>query len=311
MSNTITISVNVDIQGCIRQGLAYTGDTMPVAVDLDTLSPEERAELARIWDGKRLYASDAEGYGSTYPRCIPTADGLREMLASALATRTKRAAERAERAARQKAEAEQAALTALAMPLEDWIYGNHSVIQTPHLPYSGDAEAYSAVPGIAERRTEAHALLARLQSEARERDRLATEAREKLDAERIAALRDWALEHGSDLLRERIAGEYKWIGLAEEEFVALHTPEGYAAPIEVDHCSDRTAPTLAEIHALKTLRAKIDGNQVYSDARLLWNRIDESHDENTGEEIPAEQFASLALTITAPNGSTHTVERRI
>lgn len=91
-------------------------------------------------------------------------------------------------------------------------------------------------------------------------------------------LKQWAETHGSELLRERIAGKFEWIGLAEQEYaiaITCSSEEINFGLIRANHeppicptIKDRTTPTLEEIKALKNVLSKIDEKP--ATASLKW-----------------------------------------
>lgn len=135
--------------------------------------------------------------------------------------------------------------------------------------------------------------------------------REAFQAEadaREGALRTWALEHGSDLLRARIAEGFKWRSLASTEYFALHTPDGFTTKSGADEVDERKYPDLSEIQALRTFQAAL--MPPLTCPRLVWCKVEEVEDEDTGEITPAEAWAALAVTITSPFGESTTIYRR-
>lgn len=135
--------------------------------------------------------------------------------------------------------------------------------------------------------------------------------REAFQAEseaREGALRTWALEHGSDLLRARIAEGFKWRSLASTEYFALHTPDGFTTKSGADEVCERKYPDLSEIQPLRTFQAAL--MPPLSHAQLVWCKVEPVEDEDTGESTPAEAWAALAVRITSPGGESTTIYRR-
>jgi len=122
------------------------------------------------------------------------------------------------------------------------------------------------------------------------------------------ALLTWALEHGSEVLRARIAEDFKWRSLAEREFCDLHTPDGFTEESGADKVEERNHPDLSEIQALRTFRAAL--MPPLSHAQLVWCKVEPVEDEDTGESTPAEAWAALAVTITSPGGGITTIYHR-
>lgn len=311
MSNSISITINIDRSECIRQGMAYRGGTQPVDIDLDALTAEERAELANLWDGNKIYAYDS-AYSSNHPRCLPTQSSLIEMLRGGIARRAELAQLHEARRLAEKLEAEAAAQRALALPLHEWydLAGAHFAPR-PELSYSGNSEAYDAVPGITERRAEARAGFEQKLAERRaESARLEQEATDRKLAAGLA-LKTWALAHGSDWIRMLIEGGYRWIELAEDEFVAAHVLPGYGEPIAVSRQIPAASPSIEAIRALNETRATIADNPIYRNPVLSWNEIEESTDEDGEIVNQAEEFYSITVEVVLPNGHTQTIERKL
>lgn len=118
----------------------------------------------------------------------------------------------------------------------------------------------------------------------------------------------WALEHGSDLLRARIAEGFKWRSLASTEYFALHTPDGFTTKSGADEVDERKYPDLSEIQALRTFRAAL--MPPLSHAQLVWCKVEPVEEKDTGESTPAEAWAALAVRITSPGGESTTIYRR-
>jgi hypothetical protein len=303
-SSILTVTVTVDQAEAIRRGMVLP----------KTATEAERAELAALTlrDGldSPLHASDTRDYGSVYPACLPTAESVLAMIRSALARRAERKT-MTEAEAKANAEAGLAAAQkALALPLEAWIAQKNEEWRMVAPGYEiryGDA--YWSSPGIAERTKEAEAECRRRNAQIQQERK---EAEKRKEAERHAAeerLKSWALAHGSELLRERIAGGYKWISLAHDEFFNAHLPTGYGEEFEVDHCEDRTCPTLAEIVAHKEAQKLCADNPgLYRDPVFFYNTVDADPDE---EDDSPTHFTSVRITIVCPDGHCMYAERKV
>lgn len=131
-----------------------------------------------------------------------------------------------------------------------------------------------------------------------EAERAATIARNeeysRQDAERARArqdgvdrLRRWADQHGSDLLRARIAEEFEWESLAAAEFgehvqtqlgyTAVGIPDGYA---DEPTAKESKTPSLSDIQALRIVRERIAALDVPASASLEWLIYDPLRDED-------------------------------
>lgn len=140
-----------------------------------------------------------------------------------------------------------------------------------------------------------------------------TEEREK--AARTENLRSWAQEHGSLLLKERIAGGFSWAELAETEFNTQHLPAGFI-PVNddsIEKYKDRTIPDLTEIQALKNAQREFI-LPIYRDVRLVLvtPTDDRDREDQYDEESEApEDYAGIYLEVLAPNGATLGAIRKI
>lgn len=151
-------------------------------------------------------------------------------------------------------------------------------------------------------------------AEKAEAERLATEKKAQAEAGKTI-LRDWATANGSELLRERIANNFEWVSLAEQEyadsvFAALalpfddcdEDPSGYTH----DDTSERTTPTLEEIQALKLARERCSAHS--AEVCLDWVTYKEDRDEDDydADEPGVLKRAELEVTVTCPTGRTIT-----
>jgi hypothetical protein len=122
------------------------------------------------------------------------------------------------------------------------------------------------------------ALLADREREARKRTQEADAKRsraefeakqEERNAALVEALKSWAVEHGSPLLRARIEEDFDWPGLARREYAdsvlsSVGLPVGYPWG---DGCEDRERPTLEEIETLRRYREALGDRATVS---LAW-----------------------------------------
>lgn len=138
--------------------------------------------------------------------------------------------------------------------------------------------------------------------------------REAADQEAaLTTLRTWAETHGSERLRQMLALQVgDWVDVAEDEYIAAHTPEGY--DIETYRCGDdseRRKPQLVELQELARLRELVAASDdVLSDPGIYWHVVEDREDDD-GDVEPGERFAATHVTVRAPNGTSRTVARRI
>lgn len=137
------------------------------------------------------------------------------------------------------------------------------------------------------------------QKEAESRENAKRAATAEAERKRLEPLRQWGLAHGSPRLKALIEEGFAWLGIAHQEFVSAHTPDGYGM---VDYTDQkvRLHPTLEEITELRRMRelcAKSNG--VLSDPELCWNINTVTDDD--GEET-SYKFATVDVTINTPDG---------
>jgi len=138
---------------------------------------------------------------------------------------------------------------------------------------------------------------------------------------RVAALRDWALTHGSERVRLLIDEQHRsWADIAADEYILAHTPEGFAE-LEGSHSvKERTKPTVEDVIALREARAMVEASGgVLSDPKMVWVVIyREATEEETEQgladsdgEVVAEKYSATRLIVEAPNGERGEVFRRV
>jgi hypothetical protein len=137
----------------------------------------------------------------------------------------------------------------------------------------------------------------------RQQEAATAEAQRQADQRKAQAeerLREWALEHGSELVKARLEDGYQWTGLARREYAASVVEQvrcGLAdAPEFKGEAEDREAPTLAEIQALRNVRAAIKAAGLAVEANICW-----LVPEGEGEQA-VEPHSEIELTITCPDG---------
>lgn len=152
-------------------------------------------------------------------------------------------------------------------------------------------------------------------------ERAAKDAQEKAESERrkeeyqqemetkkanlangTAAIREWATNYGSELLKARIKHEFSWETLAENEYAEwIMDAHGIASDLEdvtgVDETiKDRVAPTLEEIRLLENLQSRLDAKGIPQvELELVW-----AEDDGDEDESPRGR-PEIRATITCPN----------
>jgi hypothetical protein len=103
----------------------------------------------------------------------------------------------------------------------------------------------------------------------------------------------WAREHGSEHVRLLHDEELRWYGVAQDEWYAAHTPDGYARAGEYERDDSSYVPTADEILALRDARL-LEGDTL-SNARL--GTVYEDVDDPEGRR-------AVLITLTGPLGAT-------
>lgn len=264
-----------------------------IEVDLATFTQAERDYLVAHLDvTNNHYRCELD--------CVSTEEIVAAIKAAA-------AADAADDVAKRQA-GEQAARTALGTPLGEWVTvrsDGWSLVHRPDYPlYDAAADAYTLYPGIAERLREAEAEVARLNEKQAQAKQAEKQAAKDLAEQQTAALRAWAEQSGSELLKARLANGYDWRELAREEFVSAHTLPGFGGLLEADAYEKLMTPTLDQMQAYQALCAEIENNSLYSEPKLLLNTVcDEDGEEST--------YYSLVVRVHLPDGSTEEQEREI
>ena len=135
----------------------------------------------------------------------------------------------------------------------------------------------------------------------------AAEAAEKAKKEvGVKILRTWADSNGSDLLKARIADGFEWVGLAEREYansVVSDMGEEVDAPeYESVKASERTTPTLEEIHRLREIRKGIEGKPATADLKWLEYTLAAEDEYGTTGETEKVKQAEVEVTVECPTG---------
>lgn len=183
-----------------------------------------------------------------------------------------------------------------ALPLEERLQKRHGIWEiSRHDREAEQTPEYAEAKALADRRNE------------EEKEQCARkEAEEKTVKEAgRARLRAWALAHGSELLHERVAGGFEWVGLAEKEyaeelyrainlpFEPADSPDGY----ELGDTVDRTTPTLEEIQVLKATRERCAAHG--ATAELRWVKYQQEYDDG---DLNTLGRAEIVVTVTCPTG---------
>lgn len=326
MMATMRVRVKPDYRAWIAAGHDPGEDVL--TVDLDGLSPEDRALLARwvtMTAGDLMTRGEYRIGRAGCPDVIiplPTVDALMTAL---------RAAE-AQQAAQEEAERqryEESIRQALEAPLEAWITKPfRGVPRVNDMPTRVFLTAKAQRdPRIQARRQEAeqHALPAameeyeRAQQAEAERQRAEAAERQRQEEE----LRQWALKRGSERVRLLIEEEHPaWRPVAESEFLTAYTPEGFTPleELQIYTVHDRTKPHVADIVGLREARALVEAsNGVLAEPRMAWivvyrpateDEIDEGLADKDGHVV-AEKFAATLLTVCAPTGARREIYRRV
>jgi hypothetical protein len=128
----------------------------------------------------------------------------------------------------------------------------------------------------------------------------------KRQAEKDAAekaLRDWATQHGSELLQERVAGEYNWKALARREYaasVAGGIGDGaWITEPEPWNCDGWDNPTLVAIKAKKAVLAKVPAVRCV----ILLVSVETDDGKDT--------FPALRISVECPDGEVVSLVRKI
>lgn len=139
-----------------------------------------------------------------------------------------------------------------------------------------------------------------------EKQRACSEEEKKREAEskrkheeEISAQTAWVMEHGSELLRERLANGFEWVSLFEREF-AQATLDGIELGKQVDSdqydgwdvkIKERNTPLLHEIKFLKQARSQFVDKPLT--AELVWVTY-------TSDDGESKSQTELLVTVTCP-----------
>ena len=297
------VNVFLGTQDAIRAGI--NGGMYAVELDGAMLSPEERAYLAKAIktgsDGREYIAGPTEAHA----------------MALLVWLRWEMAEVAKEKAAKAAAKAEATAAW-LACPDEKLIEAcANQTVRVRNGWASWGATCASGATGIDDADPAVIAKLARVEDiaagiqamfDAQNAAAAAKRQAEKDAAEK--AMRDWATQHGSELLQERVAGEYNWKALARREYaasVAAGIGDGdWMTEPEPWNCDGWDNPTLAAIKAKKAVLAKVqavtDGPGLRSCLILLV-----SVETDDGKDT----FPALRISVACPDGEIVSLVRKL
>lgn len=139
------------------------------------------------------------------------------------------------------------------------------------------------------------------------------ETQAKLQAAQSAAekaMLEWAKEHGTELLRERVAGGYNWRALARREYaqsVAAAIGGEWMVEPEAWSCESWDNPTLAAIKSKKAVLAKVpvvtDGPGL-RDCQILLVKVET-------EDGECDKFPALRIEVACPDGTMTDLVRKL
>lgn len=124
--------------------------------------------------------------------------------------------------------------------------------------------------------------LARENAEKAAEEERARQEREAREAAQREALRQWALAHGSELLRERIECGFDWRELAQNEYALAHAPKGHGLVQDTDESSPRKRPTLPELRELKNSKSRCNTAPSSTQIRNCIGTSNTDHTTRTG-----------------------------
>ena len=287
------IKFSVSIPQSTRRGIATSG-TAELRIDPATLEQADRDLLAKYMQPNGVINRVAPE---------PTLAGILEEL----------------RGIEAKHQAEEAALRQKwsSCPVNEligWGYGSSLKIYdevflyAPHRMEEAQAE-------LARREAERAEKRAAEEAAAAERKRQYAEAEAEKAAKRAAAterMRVWAAEHGSELTKARLEeGSDCWYSSAGDDFEAIRLAEILAAcPLvqeedgelheaaEVTECESLKCPSLAEIQAIRQVRAALRDGESAEWQRLTYSANSEHDDDETTIQN------EIVVEIRLPDGST-------
>lgn len=308
----IKVMYNIDRNAAVLAGNPTYGE---IVVELDplTLEPEQRETLVRcrVNDDGAYMLHDP--YCSNGPNMynLPVLNTQRDpknillLLSARAALYAKWEAEQTVKAAEKKAADDKLVAEILASSAEDLIQRNYLGKYIARYDNTYDPIWSRRADELAEKYAEARALAERKNKEEEELEAVRNAEKEaKNNAER-EALRAWAMESGSELLRLRCEDGYEWEGLARSEWLTTHLakagyPEGL--PARDVWLDDRDKPNLKELKTARDLRKALeDLGVIVEDSLVVWLEKYDSDFEDA-RPYPAEGCAAVRLEVRAPYG---------
>jgi hypothetical protein len=180
------------------------------------------------------------------------------------------------------------------VPRHYWTATGTQADSVCHVPQPTAEDVLKIVRRIAqaERDREAWKLAEAAKLQTQRREQTTARARQAAEAAaRESRLKEWAQEHGSQLLQKRLEGGWHWQSLARREYA-----DQAVAGISLEPCEcageiqERTRPKLLEISTLQSVRAALPAG---CSADLQWLRVD---------EVDSEDHPFLRVTVTTPDG---------
>lgn len=191
----------------------------------------------------------------------------------------------------------------LAKPAEEWLSACYDM---PCRGYAQYHRWFPDDPRLDAISSEANALSIRLSAESKvRRDQEDAERKQKYadgEAARVAnieKLKAWAVQHGSELLKARIASGFSFDALARKEF-ALSVVSGFVLARDGDCESEesRDTPTLEEIRCFEKIKVAVGDRGTCELRRRNYDIGDDGDYENHYEWV-----TECDVTVTCPDGT--------
>lgn len=306
------VYVYLSERDAIRAGV--NGGMHAVAIDGAALSQAEREHLAQA-------IQSSNGVSHIVGPAAPTAEALLAWLRSDMSAQAAKLAQRlADRAARTE--------LWLAAPLESCIKDSNGKAEialawfgaAPTAGWSttssdidlGDMRVVARLSGALEPMRAARQ--AQLDAEAAERTAEAARRKAAAEAEATAAaalLQQWAEDHGSELLKERITGGYNYKSLARREYaqsIAAQIGGDWIAEPDGWECDSWCNPDLPAIKARKQAIAAcpiVATGPGLASCEILIVKVPETDDS------AEDSFSALKITVRTPDNATAELVRRL
>jgi len=297
------VRINIDKIAALKAGKDRHGYHV-IAVPAESLTHEQREELAKYATSSAdrevsadfaLHGGTGELTYSTTGVVDPSPDSVKTILDRLIEYRKKEAADKAAEQARQKAELDIDVadfLVKFAIDNSAAIEQNYGTWQPIRLLRCNENDQR-----LGEAMAWAKGEVKRLAAESKAADEKELAEKAESQAKGIAELKAWAEANGSELLRERIAGEFEWIGLAEKEYgnsVVADFGELLEIPdYEDQEESERTTPSLEEIKRFREVCKIAEGKP--ASVKLVWSKY-------TFADQDAIKRAEIVVTVKCPTG---------